>query len=121
MKKIWKFLKENKLNIFIILVSVIIGTILSIFRSDRRFESIKNEYGRSKRDEGYKDGYNKGYTHGEKFSKSYNKGYSDGRDEGYIQGSKDTKNRIYNKLTSKYYNKGYMDAVKTIFKPSRNP
>lgn len=136
MRKIWKFIRENKLNIFIILVSVIIGTILAIFKSDRRFESMKNEYGRSKRDEGYKDGYNRGYREGHsngydegynegyEMSSSYENGYRDGKDRGYKDGSRDTWKTVDKSYKPKWYNTGFMDAVKTmagIKVPSRNP
>ena len=126
MRKIWKFIKENKLDIFIILVSVIIGTILSIFRSDRRFESMKGEYGRSKRDEGYKDGYNKGYRDGHsngydkgydegyEMSSSYENGYRDGKEDGIRSGRNSMRSEIYKESTTKWYNQGIKDAINTL-------
>lgn len=118
MKKIWKFIKENKLNIFIILVSVIIGSILAIFRSDRRFEGMKSEYGRSKRDEGYKSGYNKGYRDGHNDgstdSDNYQDGYDKGYSTGYDDGSEDTKSKIYEECKSDWFNRGFRNAVKVM-------
>lgn len=118
MRKIWKFIKENKFDIFIIFISIIIGFIIAIFRSNRRFEGIRDRYGKSKREEGYKDGYNKGYREGhydgsldsDNYQEGYNKGYS----TGYDNGSEDTKSRIYDECKSDWFNRGFKYAVKIM-------
>lgn len=133
MRKIWKFIKENKLNIFIILVSVIIGSFLAIFRSNRRFESMKSEYGRSKRDEGYKDGYNKGYRDGHsngydkgydegyEMSSSYENGYRDGKEDGIRSGMNSMRSEIYKESTTKWYNQGIKDTINTLAGKAKLP
>lgn len=125
MRKIWKFIKENKFDIFIIFISIIIGFIIAIFRSNRRFERMRDRYGRSKRDEGYRDGYNKGrsdgYDRGVKTSNSYETGYSDGKAEGIRYGRNSMRSEIYKESTTKWYNQGVRDTINTLAGKAKLP
>lgn len=118
MKKIWNFIKKNKFNIFFILATVVIGVIMSIFRSNRRFENMRDEYGKSKEDEGYKKGYRNGYDDGftdsDCYQEGYDMGYQVGYGTGYDTGTDDTKYEIYEECKSDWFNKGFRHAVKVM-------